>query len=147
MGAVVINDALQAILIIGGGTTIAVLAFLKLDSWQSVVDNAPTNGLHLIKPIADPTLPWPGLFTGVFIIAIYYWCTNQFIIQRALAADSLQDGRYGALFAGLLKLPNLFILIMPGVMATALYPDLQNPDTVFPTLAFDLLPVGVRGLI
>lgn len=147
LGAVVINDALQAILIIGGGTTIAILAFLKLDSWQSVVDSVPTNGLHLIKPIGDPTLPWPGLLSGVFIIAIYYWCTNQFIIQRALAADSLEEGRYGALFAGLLKLPNLFILIMPGVMATALYPDLQNPDTVFPTLAFDLLPVGVRGLI
>lgn len=101
----------------------------------------------MVKPIDDPILPWPGLITGVLVIGFYYWCTNQYIIQRALGADSLDDGRKGALFAGLLKLPNLFILIMPGVIATVLYPDLQNPDKVFPTLTFDLLPVGLRGLI
>lgn len=147
LGAVVLNDALQAALIIGGGTTIASLAFLKLDSWQSVVERVPADALHLIKPVDDQFLPWPGLITGVLIIAFYYWCTNQYIIQRALGADSLEAGRRGALFAGLLKLPNLFILIMPGVIATVLYPNLQNPDKVFPTLAFDLLPVGLRGLI
>lgn len=92
-------------------------------------------------------MPWPGLLSGVLIIGIYFWCSNQFVIQRALGAKSLDHGRWGSLFAGLLKLPNLFLLILPGVMATALYPDLDNPDRVFPTLAFDLLPVGVRGLI
>ncbi|WP_036487571.1 sodium:solute symporter [Myxosarcina sp. GI1] len=147
LGAVVLNDALQAALIIGGGTTIAVLSFLKLDSWQSVRDRVSPEALHLVKPASDGNLPWPGLITGVLIIAFYYWCTNQYIIQRALGADSLAAGRKGALFAGLLKLPNLFILIMPGVIATVLYPDLQNPDKVFPTLTFDLLPVGLRGLI
>ena len=83
----------------------------------------------------------------VLVIGFYFWCSNQFVIQRALGAKSLDHGRWGSLFAGLLKLPNLFLLILPGVMATALYPDLDNPDKVFPLLAFDLLPVGLRGLI
>jgi SSS family solute:Na+ symporter len=78
---------------------------------------------------------------------MYFWCTNQFIIQRALGARTLDDGRWGALLAGVLKLPNLFILILPGVLATVLYPDLENPDLVFPMLAFDLLPIGLRGFM
>ena len=91
-------------------------------------------------------MPWPGI-AGVFIVGMYFWCPNQFIIQRALGAQSLDDGRWGALLAGLLKLPNLFILILPGVFATVLYPDLENPDLVFPMLAFDLLPIGLRGFM
>jgi SSS family solute:Na+ symporter len=85
--------------------------------------------------------------SGVLIVGLYFWCTNQFIIQRALGARSLSHGRRGALLAGLLKLPNLFILILPGVMAQTLYSGLDNPDMVFPLLAFDLLPKGLRGLM
>jgi SSS family solute:Na+ symporter len=83
----------------------------------------------------------------VLVVGLYFWCTNQFVIQRALGARSLEHGRWGALLAGALKLPNLFILILPGVMAVVLYPGLDQPDMVFPLLAFDLLPVGVRGLM
>lgn len=147
LGAVVINDALQAAMILIGGTVVAVLAFLRIPSWDSVKQSAPENGLHLIQPASDEVMPWPGIFTGVLIIGIYFWCSNQVIIQRSLGAKSLDHGRWGSLFAGLLKLPNLFILILPGVMATQLYPELKKPDLVFPTLVFDLLPVGVRGLL
>ena len=147
LGAVVINDAIQATLIMVGGAAIAWLTFQEVGSWQAVRDAAPEHALHLIRPADDALMPWPGLITGVLVIGFYFWCTNQFVIQRALGARSLDHGRKGALFAGLLKLPNLFLLVMPGVMATALYPDLDNPDTVFPTLAFDLLPVGLRGLM
>lgn len=147
LGAVVINDALQAAMILLGGSTIAILAFRAVPSWDAVRQSAPEDGLSLIQPIGDPILPWPGLLTGVLIIGIYFWCSNQFVIQRALGAKSLDHGRWGSLLAGLLKLPNLFILIMPGVMATQLYPELKNPDTVFATMTFDLLPVGLRGLM
>jgi SSS family solute:Na+ symporter len=146
LGAVVANDALQAVLILAGGVVIAVLAWQAVPSWDAVVDAAPPGALHLMQPPDDPVMPWPGLF-GVFIVGMYFWCTNQFIIQRALGARTLDDGRWGALLAGLLKLPNLFILILPGVFATVLYPDLDNPDLVFPLLAFDLLPIGLRGFM
>ncbi len=146
LGAVVANDALQAVLILAGGIVIAVLAWQAVPSWEAVVEVAPPGALSLMQPPSDPVMPWPGL-GGVFVVGMYFWCTNQFIIQRALGARTLDDGRWGALFAGLLKLPNLFILILPGVLATVLYPDLDNPDLVFPMLAFDLLPIGLRGFM
>lgn len=147
LGAVVINDSLQAALILIGGSVVAVLTYLRIPSWEAVREASADRALHLVQPASDPVMPWPGIFTGVLIIGIYFWCTNQFVIQRALGAKDLNHGRWGALLAGLLKLPNLFILILPGVMATALYPELERPDFVFPALAFHVLPIGVRGLI
>ncbi|MCP5349316.1 MAG: sodium/solute symporter [Gammaproteobacteria bacterium] len=147
LDAVVLNDALQAFMILAGSISIALLAWSQIPSWDTVVNGLPPEHLHLIRSAGDAFLPWPGIVSGVLIVGIYFWCTNQFIIQRALGARNLDHARWGALFAGALKLPNLFLLILPGVMATALYPDLDNPDLVFPTLAFDVLPVGLRGLM
>jgi len=81
------------------------------------------------------------------LLGIYYWCSNQYIVQRALGARDLQEGRKGALLAGFLKLPVLFIMVMPGAFARILYPDLETADMVFPTLVFDLLPLGFRGIV
>lgn len=147
LDAVVLNDTVQAVIILVGGTMIAVATFHRLPSWQGFKQAVPPESLNLIHPVSDTVLPWPGIFTGVLIVGLYFWCTNQFIIQRTLGARSLDHGRRGSLLAGLLKLPNLFILILPGVMARMLYPDLDNPDLVFPLLAFDLLPMGLRGLM
>lgn len=145
--AVVINDAVQALMILIGGSLLAYLTWQALPSWETLQASLPPDAMHLIKPADDPVMPGPGLITGVLIIGIYFWCTNQFVIQRALGAASLNEARWGALLAGFLKLPNLFLLVLPGVMAVVLYPDLPRPDLVFPTLVFDLLPVGVRGLM
>jgi len=147
LDAVVINDAIQAVLIFIGGVVIAILAWHQIPSWEIVRDAAPDHALHLMRPPDDDFLPWPGVFTGVLIVGIYFWCTNQFVIQRALGARNLDHARWGALFAGLLKLPNLFILVLPGVLAVAMFPDLERADLVFPKLAFELLPVGLRGLM
>jgi len=147
LDAVVLNDALQAFMILAGSVVIALLAWNQIPSWEAVTSGLDAAHLHLMRPPTDEFLPWPGVISGVLIVGIYFWCTNQFIIQRVLGARSLDHARWGSLFAGALKLPNLFLLILPGVMATALYPDLGNPDLVFPTLAFDILPVGVRGLM
>lgn len=145
--AVVLNDALQACMILLGGTLLAVLTWQALPSWAALQAQLPPDALHLIRPADDPDMPGPGLLTGVLVIGIYFWCTNQFVIQRALGAADLNQARWGALLAGCLKLPNLFLLVLPGVMAVALYPSLPRPDLVFPTLVFDLLPAGVRGLM
>jgi SSS family solute:Na+ symporter len=147
LDAVVLNDTVQALLILAGGTLIAVMTLHRLPSWQAFEQTVAPGHLNLIKPVSDAVLPWPGIFTGVLIVGLYFWCTNQFVIQRVLGARSLEHGRRGSLLAGLLKLPNLFILILPGVMARGLYPDLDNPDLIFPLLAFDLLPIGLRGLM
>ncbi len=145
--AVVITDAIQAVFIIGGSLAITVLAFTRIDSWSQVEEAAPENAFNLIRPATDPAVPWPGLLTGLFVIGVYYFCMNQLQVQRVLGARSLDHGRLGSLLGGALKLTLLFIIILPATMATALYPNLDNPDRIWPVLAFDLLPIGLRGLV
>jgi solute:Na+ symporter, SSS family len=101
----------------------------------------------LIRPAGDPGVPWPGLVLGIPVLGFYYWCTNQYIVQQTLAARSLDDGRGGALFAGLLKLSVLFLMILPGTFALVLFPHLERPDLVYPTLMLRLLPEGFLGLV
>jgi len=152
--AVVYTDAVQAVLLLAGALLVAVFSFEAIGgSWAAVTAAIPADDLSIIRPPSDPVLPWPGLVTGVFILGFYFWGTNQFMVQRTLAARDLHHGRWGALFAGLLKLPILFIMVLPGIFGRLLYPAAENPalarnpDLLFPTLMFDLLPVGVRGLI
>jgi SSS family solute:Na+ symporter len=146
LSAVVITDAIQAVVLLLGASLVSFIAWQQIGSWEQVVQALPPDGTSLIQPATDDVLPWPGLL-GVFIIGFYFWCTNQVIVQRTLGARDENHGRWGALFGGLLKVPALFILIMPGMFAATLYPGLENPDNAFPLLAFDLMPVGLRGLI
>jgi SSS family solute:Na+ symporter len=146
--AVVYTDAIQAILLLFGSILLTILAFFKIGSWEVVKAATPAQHFHIIQPYNDPFLPWPGLFTGVFLLGFYFWATNQFIVQRALGAKDLRHGQWGALFAGFLKVATpLFIMILPGLMARVLYPDLEKANYVFPMLMFDLLPKGLLGLV
>ncbi|MCE0486086.1 sodium:solute symporter [Ornithinimicrobium sediminis] len=146
LGAVMISDSIQATVTILGGLIVFIATWRAIPSWDAVYETAGDDKMSLILPADNPDLPWPGLITGVLIIGLYYWTTNQLVVQRTLGARSLDHGRWGALMAGFIKLTFLFLFILPGVMALTLY-DLDNPDTVFPTLVFDLLPAGLSGLI
>jgi SSS family solute:Na+ symporter len=146
--AVVYTDAVQAVLLTLGSVTITILAFIKMGSWDAVKAVTPAQHFHIIQPHNDAFLPWPGLLSGVFLLGFYFWATNQFIVQRALGAKNLRHGQWGALFAGFLKVTiPLFIMIMPGLMARGLYPDIEKANYVFPVLMFDLLPKGILGLV
>jgi len=152
--AVVYTDAVQAVLLLLGSCLVAVLSFKAVGgSWAAIRAQVPPSDLSVVRPGSDPVMPWPGLVTGVFLLGFYFWGTNQFMVQRALGAKDLNHGRWGALFAGLLKLPVIFIMVLPGIFGRLLYPAsthpalAENSDLIFPTLMFDLLPVGLRGLI
>lgn len=147
LGAVLVSDSIQATITVVGGAVVLIATLGAVESWSAATEIAGDTKMSLILPADDPDLPWPGLLTGVLVIGIYYWTTNQLVVQRTLGAKSIDHGRWGALLAGFVKILFLFLFILPGVLAISLYPDLQNPDTVFPVLVFDLLPVGVRGLI
>nr|WP_305889111.1 sodium:solute symporter [Parvularcula maris] len=144
--AVMFTDAVQTILLLIGSLTITAIALNEVGGIGAVLDAVPKEKLSLIRPPGDEGIPWPGLLTGVPLLGFYYWATNQAIVQRALAAKSVNHGRWGALFAGFLKLLPLFIMVLPGTMAILLYPELPRADLVFPTLMFDLLPTGLLGL-
>jgi len=147
LAAVIYTDAAQTILLLIGAVTVTFMALDKIGGWGNVTDVIPGDMLSLIRPLDDPSVPWLGLITGVPLLGFYFWCTNQFMVQRVLSAKNLEHGRWGSLLAGLLKLPVLFIMVLPGTMAILLYPDLPKPDLVYPTLMFDLLPVGLLGLV
>ena len=147
LGAVIISDSIQATVTIIGGFIVLIATLGAIESWSAATEAAGESKMSLILPPGDENLPWPGLLTGVLIIGLYYWTTNQLVVQRTLGAKTLDHGRWGALLAGFIKIAFLGLFILPGVLAISLYPDLENPDTVFPTLVFDLLPVGLRGLI
>lgn len=153
LAAVVFTDVIQGIILLVGSTILALICFSQFDySWNAVTEAVLAsdryNGhLSMIRPPNDPDLPWPGMFTGVLLLGFYYWGMNQYIVQRVLGAKNLEHAQRGALLAGFLKLTPLFIMVLPGVMAVVLLPDLTHPDQVFPTLVREYLPVGVLGLV
>ncbi|MGA8708056.1 MAG: sodium/solute symporter [Steroidobacteraceae bacterium] len=145
--AVIYTETLQALVLIGGATAIATEAFQRAGGWHNVMTQVNPALLSLIRPIGDPAVPWPGLAFGIPVLGFYYWCTNQFIVQRVLSAHDIEHGRRGVLLAGLLKLPVLFLMVLPGTCAIVLFPHLPRADGVYPALIFHLLPAGLMGLV
>lgn len=147
LSAVMITDVIQAVLLLLASVVLTVIAFDKVGGIGAVFEAVPDAKLSLVRPLDDPGVPWLGLITGVPLLGFYFWCTNQFMVQRVLSAKDIQHGRNGVLLAGLLKLSVLFIMVLPGTAAILLYPNLERPDLVYPTMVFDLLPVGLTGLV
>jgi solute:Na+ symporter, SSS family len=145
--AVILTETVQAVILLAASVFITFYAFDAAGGWDKVMSTVDPAKLSLIRPLDDPGVPWLGLVLGVPLLGFYFWCTNQFMVQRVLAAKDENHGRWGALFAGLLKLPILFFMVLPGTAAILLYPTLENTDTVYPRLVFDLLPTGLVGLV
>ncbi len=145
--AVMRTEVVQAVLLLGASVVISVFAFSRAGGWAHVMASVPAQKLHLILPAHNPGLPWTGLVTGVPLIGFYFWCTNQFMVQRVLSARDANHGRWGVLFAGALKLPVLFLMVLPGSCALLLFPRLERADEVYPTLVFSLLPHGLIGIV
>ena len=103
--------------------------------------------------MTDPDFPWTGLLFGGTIVGIWYWCTDQYIVQRTLAANNIKIGRRGAIFGAYLKLLPIFIFLIPGIIAFALSIkdpavfSIEKADRAFPMLVKTLLPVGLKGLV
>jgi SSS family solute:Na+ symporter len=147
LSSVMYTDAVQAVILIIGSTLITVFAYNAIGGWDAVYAITAPEHFDVMKPIDDEKMPWPTVFTGVLLIGFYFWGTNQYITQRTLAAKSLRQGQWGAMFAGFLKLFILFIMIFPGAFARVLYPEMTEMDMVYPTMLFDLLPTGVLGFV
>ncbi|MGH8137659.1 MAG: sodium:solute symporter [Steroidobacteraceae bacterium] len=147
MRAVLRTEVVQAGMLIAGATAISWCAFAQVGGWQTFMRRIDPAAISLIRPIGDPGVPWPGLVLGVPLLGFYYWCTNQFIVQRVLSARDVDQGRSGAMFAGLLKLPVLFLMVLPGTCALLLFPGLPRSDLVYPKLIVGLLPAGIAGCL
>ena len=149
--AVVYTDLLQAVVLILGAATVTILGLAKLGGWGAMIEAAEPGFFNIWKPYSHPDFPWTGMLFGAPILAIWYWCTDQFIVQRALSARGIDDARRGTILAAYLKQLPLFIFVVPGVIAYCLAKsgqiELASPDQALPVLVGSLLPAGLRGLV
>ena len=161
--AVVYTETLQTIVLILGSVIITFLGFQEVGGWDELtktVTEVSPDHFNMWRPWDDPDFPWAGLLFGGTIVGIWYWCTDQYIVQRTLAANNITIGRRGAIFGAYLKLLPILIFLVPGIIAYAL--TIQNPeiysvidpvtgveraDRAFPMLVTTLLPVGLKGLV
>ncbi len=183
LSSVVHTEVIQAILLIIGSILITYFAFNEVGGWGGMMEGLealrqadptkvpkePSDVFSIVRPADDDYMAWPALVTTVPLLGFYFWATNQFMVQRALSAKSLNHGRWGALFAGALKLPVIFIMVVPGVAALVMFHDLdisslnyyteidgvqtpctnlsECPNLTYPILLFKLLPTGIMGLV
>jgi SSS family solute:Na+ symporter len=149
--AVLYTDVLQAVVLIGGAVLVTVAGLAEIGGWRALVNAAGPEAMAIWKPMSDPDFPWTGVVFGAPILGIWYWCTDQFIVQRVLSASGEAHARRGTIFGGFLKLLPLFIFVLPGVVAQALPAsgqlDLGAPDEALPALVTTLLPAGLRGVV
>ncbi|GMQ80501.1 MAG: hypothetical protein BMS9Abin04_502 [Planctomycetia bacterium] len=151
--AVISTDVIQSVLLLAAGLLLAALAFHAIGGWSEMMarDRAGLDRMRLYLPSNDKDLPWTGVLTGLMALHLYYWGTNQFIVQRTLAARSDRDARLGIIVAGFLKMLIPFFSIAVGVAAIYLFqdriPDRKvDPDVVFPELVKLIVPAGY-GLV
>jgi len=153
--AVALTDIVQVTLLVLGGLVVAYLTLTQIGGgdlfggFHKLVANAPDH-FHMILKKGDPHyIDLPGLSVligGMWIANVSYWGFNQYIIQRALAAKSLDEAQKGVIFASFLKLLMPLIIVLPGIAAVTLAPDLPKPDQAYPTM-MRLLPPGLLGLV
>jgi SSS family solute:Na+ symporter len=151
MRAVLYSDMLQMFVMIGGAVTVTIVGLDAIGGWGELKAAVAPQYLNLWRASSDPDFPWTGIIFGAPILAVWYWCTDQYIVQRTLSAASITAARRATLFAALLKQLPLLIFVVPGVIAYVLAErgalELREADGALPALIATVLPVGLRGLV
>src|SRR6058998_2167424 len=146
--AVIYTEVLQAVVLILGSVTLMFIGLHAVGGWSGLRAAVPPDFFSMWKPSNHKDFPWTGVVFGAPILGIWYWCTDQHIVQRVLAAKNIKEARTGTIFAGYLKILPVFIFVLPGIVALALFPELRsNADSAYPTLVTRLLPDGIKGLV
>jgi SSS family solute:Na+ symporter len=146
--AVAYTDVIQTVIMIAGASIMLVIGLDKVGGWAELMEKAP-EAMSVAKPYDDATYPFWGIIATAFYAGIFYWGIDQVNVQRTLSAPNLNQARWGAMFAVLLKMLPIFIFALPGVIAFALYPGLEGDESrkTFVLLLNNLLPPGLRGLV
>ncbi|NXH86461.1 SC5AA protein, partial [Edolisoma coerulescens] len=181
LAAVIYTDALQTLIMVLGAIVLAVKAFNEVGGYPNleeaylkavpskIVPNTTchlprADAMHLFRDPVSGDLPWTGMTFGLSIMATWYWCTDQVIVQRSLSAKNLSHAKAGSILASYLKMLPLFLIIMPGMISRVLYPDsvaCVDPEEctrvcgaavgcsniAYPKLVVELMPSGLRGLM
>jgi SSS family solute:Na+ symporter len=134
-----------------GAALVVILGLNELGGVSELTTVVPESFFTMWKPATDPDFPWTGILFGAPILGVWYWCTDQFIVQRVLSAKDLSNARRGTLFGGFLKLMPLFLFVFPGIICYALAQKgaltLESNDLALPALISHVLPHGIKGLL
>ncbi|MFV0539800.1 MAG: sodium:solute symporter [Aestuariibaculum sp.] len=151
MRAVVYTETIQAIVLVLGAGVLTYLGLDAVGGWGELKDTVGPEYFNMWRSNSDPDFPWLPLFITSTVVGIWYWCTDQVIVQRVLTAKNIKEGRRGSIFGALLKLMPVFLFLIPGVIALALKMkgelEWDSPDQAFPVLMSNLMPSGLRGLV
>jgi solute:Na+ symporter, SSS family len=143
--AVVWTEMLQLVVLVGGGIVLTMATLRAAGGWSAFI--ATSKDWDILLPANDPDYPWTMLLGGSICISVFYCAANQFIVQRVLAAKSEWDARMGVVFTQYLKFLLPLLIVVPGLLGPRLFPHLEKPDLIFPTLVANLLPSGLVGLV
>lgn len=151
MRAVVYTEAMQTVVLVIGAATLTLVGLNAVGGWSGMTAALEPGYLNMWRPASDPEFPWPSLVITSTIVGIWYWCTDQYIVQRVLAAKNITEGRRGSIFGGFLKLLPVFLFMIPGVLALALKNKgelhWESADQAFASLLMEKMPSGLRGLV
>src|SRR5258708_3543723 len=147
--AVIYTEVMQAVVLIIGSAALVFFGLHEIGGWTTLHRQLPADFFSMWKPANHPDFPWTGVVFGAPILGVWYWCTDQHIVQRLLAAKNITDARPGTIFPRFLKILPVFIFVLPGMIASALYADVRNGsgDSAYPALVTRLLPGGLKGLV
>lgn len=156
LAAVIYTEVVQTLVLLTGAVVLTFIGLNEVGGFAGLRAAVPPGYFHMIKPMSDPEFPWTGIFLGAPILGIWYWCTDQVIVQRVLAAKDEGHAKAATIFAGFLKILPVFVLVLPGLIAYALYPQMftknaeglvTNGDIAYPMLIINLLPHGLIGVM
>lgn len=165
MKSVLYTSVLQTPILLLGSIIIVVLGLRAVGGWEAVVaatqatpvNEAGDSMFNLMRSNNDKDFPWLGVLIGSSIIGFWYWCTDQYIVQRVLSGRDEKQARRGTIFGAYLKLTPVFLFLIPGMIAYAMVANgtvvngevfsMTSADAAFPTLVAKLLPAGVKGLV
>ena len=140
------TDFIQVIVMMASGVLVLVFGLEEVGGWSTLVEQAPEH-FQLFLPADHEVFPWPGVFAVIVSVNVWYTSTNQNLIQRILGARSEWDARMGIVTAGFIKITTPFVIVVPGIIAFVLYPNLSDSNTAYPVLAREVLPAGLFGLL
>ena len=145
--AVAYTNVFQMLLLIFVSSTLTIAGIYKVGGISALVDTIPSDYWNLFRPNSDADFPWLPIVLGYPVMGVWFWCTDQSMVQPVLAAKNLKEGQLGANFTGWLKILDVPLYILPGVICLALYPKLDNPDAAYMTMVTNLFPTGMVGLV
>jgi SSS family solute:Na+ symporter len=145
--AIAYTNTFQMILLISVSIALTVAGVMKAGGLLAIYEQTPSGYWNLFLPLDDDHYPWLAIVLGYPVMGVWFWCTDQSMVQSVLGARNLKQGQLGASFAGWLKILDVALFILPGMICYILFPNLQDPDQAYMTMVTGLFPVGMTGLV